>query len=322
MTLAAMTPAARTARQQPTASSAAGTTAVPGHRRGIRTPAAPRSPRRVSGPTGGRAGAVTAPAPRPTRPTRAPRPATAPRRAPAPRRIARRSRVSSAPLGARVLARIRALPDHPLLDKLIRGRAWIPVLGVMLAGIVAMQVEVLKLGASMGRAIERGTALQSTNELLRASVATLADDQRIERIAASRGMVMPSPAGVGFLSARSAANAQQAVTNIHAPSPTSFMALTTANGAVATIQNAGLQTAAPPASGTGATSVTPTSVTPTAPTSVTPTAPTSVTPTAPTSVSATGTTGAAVATAPASTQTSGSATTASASGGAAVPSGG
>jgi len=82
------------------------------------------------------------------------------------------------------------------------------VLGVMLAGIVAMQVEVLKLGASMGRAIERGTALQSTNELLRASVATLADDQRIERIAASRGMVMPSPAGVGFLSARSAANAQ------------------------------------------------------------------------------------------------------------------
>ncbi|HEY8763869.1 MAG TPA: hypothetical protein VIM18_06755, partial [Solirubrobacteraceae bacterium] len=242
-----------------------------------------------------------------------------------PRRIARRSRVSSAPLGARVLTRIRALPDHPLLDKLIRGRAWIPVLGVMLAGIVAMQVEVLKLGASMGRAIERGTALQSTNELLRASVATLADDQRIERIAASRGMVMPSPAGVGFLSARSAANAQQAVTNIHAPSPTSFMALTTANGAVATIQNAGLQTAAPPASGTGATSVTPTSptgISPGAPTSVTPTAPTSVTPTAPTSVSATGTTGAAVATAPASTQTSGSATTASASGGAAVPSGG
>jgi len=47
---------------------------------------------------------------------------------------------------------------------------------VLLAGIVAMQVEVLKLGASMGRAIERGTALQNTNELLRENVATLADD--------------------------------------------------------------------------------------------------------------------------------------------------
>jgi hypothetical protein len=205
----------------------------------------------------------------------------------------------------------------------------------MLAGIVAMQVEVLKLGASMGRAIERGTALQSTNELLRASVATLADDQRIERIAATRGMVMPSPAGVGFLSARSGANAQQAVANIHAPSPTSFMALTTANGAVATIQNAGLQTAPSVASPTGTTSVTPTvptsvtptgttGVTPTGTTSVTPTVPTSVTPTAATGASATGTSGAPVATAPASTstQSSGSATTASASGGAAVPTGG
>ncbi len=42
---------------------------------------------------------------------------------------------------------------------------------MLLAGIVAMQVEVLKLSANMGRSIERGTALQSRNEQLRASVA-------------------------------------------------------------------------------------------------------------------------------------------------------
>jgi hypothetical protein len=315
MTPAAMTPAARAARKQP-AAAAAGATAVPGHRRGIRTPSAPRAPRRVSGPGGGRAGAVTAP-----------------RRAPAPRRVARRSRPLSAPLGARVLAHLRALPDHRLLDKLIRGRAWIPVLGVMLAGIVAMQVEVLKLGSSMGRAIERGTALQSTNELLRASVATAADDQRIERIAASRGMVMPSPVGVGFLSARSGANAQQALANIHVPSPTSFLALTTANGAVATTQNLGLQsgtagatpTSATPVSSTSAgatpTSVTPTSATPTSTTSAG-TTPASGTPVAAPTVSPASSAGAALAAAPASTQTSGSGTTASTSGGAAVPSGG
>jgi hypothetical protein len=103
----------------------------------------------------------------------------------------------------------------------------------MLVGIVAMQVEVLKLGASMGRAIERGTALQSTNELLRENVAALADDQRIERLAAARGMVMPAPAGVGFLSARSGQDVQRAVANIHAPSAPTFLALTTTNGAVA-----------------------------------------------------------------------------------------
>jgi hypothetical protein len=240
----------------------------------------------------------------------------------------------AAPLGARVLAHLRALPDHRLLDKLIRGRAWIPVLGVMLAGIVAMQVEVLKLGASMGRAIERGTALQSTNELLRASVATAADDQRIERIAASRGMVMPSPVGVGFLSARAAANPQQALANIHPPSPTSFLALTTANGAVATTQSVALSTGTPGATPTSATPVSttaastaptngnPTSGTPTSATSAGTTSATSAAPAVAPSASPTGTAGAAVAATPASTQTSGPPTMASTSGGAAVPSGG
>ena len=38
----------------------------------------------------------------------------------------------------------------------------------------------------MGNAIEQATALQSRNELLRANVASLADDQRIERLAAAR----------------------------------------------------------------------------------------------------------------------------------------
>jgi len=80
----------------------------------------------------------------------------------------------------------------------------------MLAGIVAMQVEVLKLSASMGRSLERTTALKSRNEILRASVAGLADDQRIERIAAGLGMVMPAPAAVNFLAAQRGANVQAA----------------------------------------------------------------------------------------------------------------
>ncbi len=167
----------------------------------------------------------------------------------------------------------------------------------MLAGIVAMQVEVLKLGASMGRAIQRGTALQSTNEQLRASVATLADDQRIERLAAARGMLMPSPAGVGFLSAAAGSHAQQAIANIHAPSPTSFLALTTANGSVTTAQSTSTPTATPP-------------ITPTTSAS-TPTA-------APGSGGATAT---SLPIQTPSTQSSSSGTPVASSGGAAVPSG-
>ena len=118
----------------------------------------------------------------------------------APRRAAKPSGWGSLRARARVF--VAALPDHPLLDRIVRGRAWIPILGVLLAGIVAMQVEVLKLSAGVGRSIERGTALQSRNEQLRASVAALSDDQRIERLAASMGMVMPAPEAINFLDLR------------------------------------------------------------------------------------------------------------------------
>jgi hypothetical protein len=140
-------------------------------------------------------------------------------------------------LGARAVAFIRALPDHQLLDRVVRGRAWIPILGVLLAGIVAMQVEVLKLGAGIGASIERGTQLQSRNELLRSSVASLADDQRIERLAAGMGMVMPAPTEIHFLSFKPIGYVPRAASSIHQPQPTAFaaslpaLATATANGA-------------------------------------------------------------------------------------------
>jgi hypothetical protein len=136
----------------------------------------------------------------------------------------------------RLAAFIRRLPDHSLIDRLIRGRAWIPVLGVMLAGIVAMQVEVLKLGATMGRAIEQGSALQSRNELLRDSVASLQDEQRIVRLAGGLGMVMPAPGGVGFLRAGNA-NPAKAVANIKPPDAAAFSALLSSNGAITQTPN-------------------------------------------------------------------------------------
>jgi hypothetical protein len=43
--------------------------------------------------------------------------------------------------------RIRALPDHRLVDGLLRSQAWIWVIGIALGGIVFMQVHLLKLNA-------------------------------------------------------------------------------------------------------------------------------------------------------------------------------
>jgi hypothetical protein len=192
------------ATKPPVGRPATGTTRTAGHRSKLRRDPAPHAPRRVSGPVRDRAVPGT---PRRAGPF-APRPRTV--RAPAERRS----------LPARALSSVRALPDHALLDRIIRGRAWIPLLGVLLAGIVAMQVEVLKLGASMGRSLELSTTLQSRNELLQADVATLADDQRIERLAAGMGMIMPAPDAVSFLAAQPAGN----VASIHPPDASAFTA--------------------------------------------------------------------------------------------------
>jgi cell division protein FtsL len=109
-----------------------------------------------------------------------------------------------------------------VIDRLIHSRAWIPVLGVLLSGIVFMQVEVLKLNANMGRAIQASSALQSRNELLRNTVSALSDDQRIESLAAKNGMVMPAPDAPAFLSPH--ARVAAAIANIQAPNPTAFTA--------------------------------------------------------------------------------------------------
>ena len=210
MTPAATTPAARKASAQ--------------HRR-PRQSARPTAPRRVSGPVGGGAAATA------TATAANARAATVPGVA-LPRRSAQRRPALAARL--RIGAFLRSLPDHKLLDRLIRGRWWIPVLGVMLAGIVAMQVEVLKLGASMGRSLERNSVLSSENAALRQSVATLGDDQRIEQLAGTMGMVMPPPQAVGFLSANANGNAGRALANIHQPSASSFLSLTPTNGEIVT----------------------------------------------------------------------------------------
>lgn len=232
----------------PSAMTSAGRTGARASRAATAPSAPPRPVRagataRTAAPRPVRAGATArTAAPRPARSSgaHAPRPArsTAPR---APRRVSgpvrRPASGAQRPLAQRLalgsIAFLRALPDHRWVDRLVRGRAWIPVLGVLLAGIVATQVEVLKLGASMGRWMERSAALTSHNQALQASVASLSDDQRIERLAAHMGMVMPPPTAITFLSRRRAGGERAALAGIHAPDPTQFLATLQSQAALA-----------------------------------------------------------------------------------------
>ena len=194
-----------------------------GHRQKLRRALSSHAPRRVSGPAW--RGPRDAPPGGQPVDTRA---------RPARRRSARSMTRGSRRIAARAAAFVRSLPDQPLLDRIVRGRAWIPLLGVMLAGIVATQVEVLKLGASVGRSVQRSTQLETANQQLQANVATLADDQRIERLAAGMGMVMAAPDAVGFLSVHGTGDLGRAIANIHAPSPASFLSLLPSGGTALT----------------------------------------------------------------------------------------
>jgi cell division protein FtsL len=222
MTPTAVTPAARTKRTPTTPKRAASphpSTPRPSHRKPLQRSTVPRTPRRVSGPVP----RITAP--RPTAPR------TTPRRAP---RVDTPARV---PGSARALARLRTLPDHLLLDRVVRGRLWIPLLGMLLVGIVAMQVEVLKLNASIGHSMVHSTQLQSENQLLRASVSRLSDDQRIESEAVDLGMSMPAATQPLFVSDGTSGNLSRALANIHTPDATAFAAKTaqTAAGRAAAV---------------------------------------------------------------------------------------
>jgi hypothetical protein len=230
--------------------------------RPARTAAPPRRPRRVSGP--------------------APRPA----RAREPRRRT---------LAERLNQFLRGLPEHALLDRLVRGRAWIPLLGVMLGGIVAMQVELLKLNSTTSRSIELASALQSRNDILRAEVAADSAPGRIERLGLRMGMIMPGPEAITFLKARSA-NPRRAATRIQPPNIPAFLAaLQATNTATAGSMPILAPSPTPPAPARPAASIITTATTASS------TATTATTPTTTTTTPATTSTTATTSTAPPAT---------------------
>jgi hypothetical protein len=114
--------------------------------------------------------------------------------------------------------RLRALPDHRLVDRLLRGRAWIWLIGIMLGGIVAMQVSLLKLNSGISRAVTTAGTLERVNADLETEVARLSSGERIQTTAADEGMVAPPAGDVGYLTARPGTDPRLAVERMQSPS--------------------------------------------------------------------------------------------------------
>lgn len=129
-------------------------------------------------------------------------------RPPRPRRVsgpARRELPASRPSQAEgglvlgLLALVRGVSRHRLLDRLIRGRTWIALVAFALLGIVTLQLTLLKLNASIGRSLERSALLQRENAALSIENSEMAEGNRVESTAARLGMELVPAGALKFL---------------------------------------------------------------------------------------------------------------------------
>jgi hypothetical protein len=114
--------------------------------------------------------------------------------------------------------RLRALPEHRVVDRLLRGRAWIWLIGLLLGGIVAMQVSLLKLNTGISRAVTATATLERQNAALEDALARLSSSERIGAAALAEGMVTPPPGEVEYLRTRPERDARRAVHRMLPPS--------------------------------------------------------------------------------------------------------
>lgn len=117
-----------------------------------------------------------------------------------------------------VFERIRGIPDRRVVDRLLRGRLCIWVIGVMLGGIVAMQVSQLRLNAGISRAVITAQTLERKNSDLESSIARATSGDRVRAAAASDGMVDPPAGDTRFLRARPGTDPARAVKRMKLPS--------------------------------------------------------------------------------------------------------
>src|SRR3954471_7936269 len=122
----------------------------------VRTRTAPVHPRRVSGPA---------------------------------RRLAPARAIPHGRTGA--FERISRIPDHFVVDRVLRSRGCIWLIGLLLGGIVAMQVSLLRLNAGISRAVQTQSTLEKQNMSLQAGIAGLTTSERIVGGAAQGQMIDP-----------------------------------------------------------------------------------------------------------------------------------
>jgi cell division protein FtsL len=185
---------------------------------------APRPKAATARATAPRGKAAPAPTAAPHRAKAAPRTA-APRRAPARRAAAPRHataparRVSGHARPGIPWARPVTLPRGArVLDALLTGRIWIGLVGVLLAGIVFFNVDLLQMNREITQMADKAARIKRENDRLRHDYARLASSERIQEAAAALGLVYPAAGEVRYLESKPKLDAHNASKRIIAPS--------------------------------------------------------------------------------------------------------
>jgi cell division protein FtsL len=159
----------------------------------------------------GRAAAARA-QPAPAR--RAPARRAAPSRTTTPaRRVSGRARTAVSPVRGVALPR-----GARVLDALLTGRIWIGLIGVLLAGIVFFNVDLLQMNREITQMADKATQIKRENDRLRHDYARLASSERIQEAAAALGLVYPAAGQVRYLDSKPKLDAHNASQRVIAPS--------------------------------------------------------------------------------------------------------
>jgi hypothetical protein len=149
------------------------------------------------------------------------------RKAPARRKAAPKRRAGgqlipiAAGTAGRAAVAVTHLPETGLIHRLTRGRAWIGLLGLLLVGIVALNVVTLSFAASAGKVDEKITALSQDNSVRTSLDAKLYGQARMRHEASELGLAIPTetaPQVIGFNRSDVAAAASR-LAAAAAPSP-------------------------------------------------------------------------------------------------------
>jgi hypothetical protein len=105
----------------------------------------------------------------------------------APRRRARVLPYAAGTAGRAAVA-VTQLPESGLIHRLTRGRAWIALLGILLVGIVALNVVTLSIAASAGKVEAVNAALSKENSVMQGLAAKKYGQARMRHEAKKLGL--------------------------------------------------------------------------------------------------------------------------------------